>query len=67
MSQSWEIEARSYTPLSTASNESPPLSATAREALDAGTADSTRRAYTADWQNFTAWCAATTPPAPRRT
>lgn len=59
MSQSWEIEARSYTPLSTASNATPPLSTAAREALDAGTADSTRRAYSADWSEFTAWCAAT--------
>ncbi|MDX3578659.1 site-specific integrase [Streptomyces sp. FL07-04A] len=58
MSQSWEIEARPYTPLTAVSNATPPLSAAAREALDAGTADSTRRAYSADWAEFTAWCAA---------
>ncbi|MER6557229.1 site-specific integrase [Streptomyces sp. NPDC001027] len=59
MSQSWEIEARPYTPLSAVSNLTPPLSAAAREALAAGTADSTRRAYSADWEEFTGWCAAT--------
>jgi site-specific recombinase XerD len=57
MSQSWEIEVRSDEPPATVSNITPPLSAAAREALDAGTADSTRRAYTADWNEFTAWCA----------
>lgn len=59
MSQSWEIEARPYTPLTAVSNTTPPLSAAAREALDAGTADSTRRAYSADWSEFTSWCAST--------
>jgi site-specific recombinase XerD len=59
MSQSWEIEVRSDEPLSAVSNLTPPLSAAAREALDAGTADSTRRAYSADWRTFTDWCAAT--------
>jgi len=32
------------------------LSAAARVALAAGTADSTRRAYSADWHHFTTWC-----------
>ncbi|MFG2948167.1 site-specific integrase [Streptomyces adustus] len=59
MSQSWEIEARQYAPPTAASNATPPLSAAAREALAAGTADSTRRAYSSDWSEFTAWCAAT--------
>lgn len=36
-----------------------PLSDAARDALAAGTADSTRRAYASDWAAFTAWCAAT--------
>lgn len=58
MSQSWEIEVRADSDLSAVSNESPPLSAAAREALAAGTADSTRRAYSADWETFTRWCAA---------
>ncbi|MEH0587408.1 site-specific integrase [Streptomyces sp. B21-106] len=58
MSQSSEIEARSYTPLSAVSNVTPPLSGAARDALAAGTADSTRRAYTGDWRTFTDWCAA---------
>ncbi|MFF7139579.1 site-specific integrase [Streptomyces sp. NPDC008196] len=33
------------------------LSAAARQALAAGTADSTRRAYSSDWEGFTVWCA----------
>ncbi|MFJ4924078.1 site-specific integrase [Streptomyces sp. NPDC088736] len=33
------------------------LSDAARDALSAGTADSTRRAYRTDWAQFTAWCA----------
>ncbi|XUL89727.1 site-specific integrase [Streptomyces galilaeus] len=36
-----------------------PLSDAARDALAAGTADSTRRAYSTDWANFTAWCTKT--------
>lgn len=59
MSQSWEIEVRPGAPLSAVSNATPPLSAAARDALAAGTADSTRRAYSADWQEFTNWCAET--------
>jgi site-specific recombinase XerD len=57
MSQSWELETRSETAPAVPSNAPRPLSAAAREALDAGTADSTRLAYTSDWQEFTAWCA----------
>lgn len=59
MSQNREIATRDYTALAPVSNESQPLSAAAREALDAGTADSTRRAYANDWAEFTAWCATT--------
>lgn len=57
MSQSWELELRSETAPAALSNVPRPLSAAAREALDAGTADSTRRAYASDWQEFTDWCA----------
>lgn len=34
------------------------LSPAARQALEDGTADATRRAYSRDWQAFTDWCAA---------
>ncbi|NUP46145.1 MAG: tyrosine-type recombinase/integrase [Catenulispora sp.] len=34
-----------------------PLSPAARAAVEAGTADSTRVAYSRDWEAFTAWCA----------
>lgn len=34
-----------------------PLSPEARAALDAGTAESTRTAYSRDWAQFAAWCA----------
>lgn len=57
MSQSWELEPRPETTPAAVANTTRPLSAAAREALDAGTADSTRRAYSTDWQTFTAWCA----------
>ncbi|TXJ80682.1 site-specific integrase [Streptomyces lavendulae] len=57
MSQSYEIAVSGNGPSAVVSNATPPLSATAREALDAGTADSTRRAYANDWAEFTAWCA----------
>ncbi|WP_254876229.1 site-specific integrase [Streptomyces sp. CAI-85] len=40
-------------------NASQPLSGAARDALAAGTADSTRRAYSTDWATFTDWCAST--------
>ncbi|MFJ9018763.1 tyrosine-type recombinase/integrase [Streptomyces sp. NPDC102259] len=36
-----------------------PLSEAARAALEAGTADNTRRGYSSDWAAFTVWCAAT--------
>ncbi|MFD8739404.1 tyrosine-type recombinase/integrase [Streptomyces sp. NPDC059618] len=58
MSQSSEIAVRSEAHSDTMLNESQPLSGAAREALAAGTADSTRRAYSSDWSEFTAWCAA---------
>ncbi|MEV6833608.1 site-specific integrase [Streptomyces sp. NPDC051133] len=59
MSQSYEIAVPGNGPSDAVSNATPALSAAAREALDAGTADSTRRAYSNDWAEFTAWCAAT--------
>jgi site-specific recombinase XerD len=34
------------------------LSPAARAAVEAGTADATRTAYSRDWETFTAWCAA---------
>jgi integrase len=34
-----------------------PLSPAARQALEAGTADATRAAYSRDWETFTSWCA----------
>jgi site-specific recombinase XerD len=36
-----------------------PLSEAARAALEAGTADNTRRGYSSDWAAFTDWCATT--------
>ncbi|MEU8031945.1 site-specific integrase [Streptomyces sp. NPDC049099] len=59
MSQSSEVAVPDNGPSVVVSNASPPLSAAAREALDAGTADSTRRAYSNDWAEFTAWCTRT--------
>ncbi|WP_244188801.1 site-specific integrase [Streptomyces yokosukanensis] len=59
MSQSSEIAVPDNGQSAVVSNATPPLSAAARDALDAGTADSTRRAYSTDWQEFTAWCATT--------
>lgn len=58
MSQNREIVRRDYTPLPSLDNDTPPLSGAALEALAAGTADSTRRAYSADWRTFTDWCTA---------
>lgn len=57
MSQSSEIAVRANGPSGVVDNTTPALSGAARAALAAGTADSTRRAYTADWTQFTAWCA----------
>jgi site-specific recombinase XerD len=57
MSQNRELATRHNTPPTGLSNESPALSGAAREALAAGTADSTRRAYSTDWAQFTDWCA----------
>lgn len=59
MSQSSEIAVRHNEPAGVLDNTTPPLSGAAREALAAGTADSTRRAYRSDWSEFTAWCATT--------
>lgn len=59
MSQSYEVAVPDNGPSVVASNATPALSAAAREALDAGTADSTRRAYANDWAEFTAWCTTT--------
>ncbi|MFJ9376822.1 site-specific integrase [Streptomyces sp. NPDC101455] len=56
MSQSSEIAVRHNEPGDVLDNTTPPLSGAAREALAAGTADATRRAYTSDWAEFTAWC-----------
>lgn len=58
MSQSSEIAVRPTGALGDHDNSSTPLSGAAREALAAGTADSTRRAYSSDWAEFTAWCTA---------
>ena len=57
MSQSSEIAVRGNDPADTLDNTTPALSGAAREALAAGTADATRRAYSSDWSEFTAWCA----------
>ncbi|MER5470854.1 tyrosine-type recombinase/integrase [Streptomyces sp. NPDC002685] len=57
MSQSSEIVVRPTGALDDRDNSTLPLSGAARAALDAGTADSTRRAYTSDWSEFTTWCA----------
>lgn len=59
MSQSYEVAVPDNGPSVVVSNATPALSAAAREALDAGTADSTRRAYANDWAEFTAWCTTT--------
>ncbi|MEV5792675.1 tyrosine-type recombinase/integrase [Streptomyces sp. NPDC052192] len=65
MSQSSEIAVRRNDPAETLDNATPALSGAAREALAAGTADSTRRAYSSDWSEFTNWCAANSrPPLP---
>ncbi|QFZ74000.1 tyrosine-type recombinase/integrase [Streptomyces fagopyri] len=65
MSQSSEIAVRRNDPAETLDNTTPPLSGAAREALAAGTADSTRRAYSSDWSEFTTWCATNgRPPLP---
>ncbi|MFG2436494.1 tyrosine-type recombinase/integrase [Streptomyces sp. NPDC048508] len=65
MSQSSEIAVRRNGPAETVDNTTPPLSGAAREALAAGTADSTRRAYSSDWAEFTNWCEANSrPPLP---
>ncbi|MFE5139265.1 tyrosine-type recombinase/integrase [Streptomyces fagopyri] len=58
MSQSSEIAVRGNDPADALDNTTPALSGAAREALAAGTADSTRRAYSSDWSEFTAWCTA---------
>lgn len=58
MSQSSEIVVRRTGATDPLDNTTPALSGAAREALAAGTADSTRRAYASDWSEFTAWCAA---------
>lgn len=65
MSQSSEIAVRRNDPAETLDNTTPALSGAAREALAAGTADSTRRAYSSDWTEFTAWCSTNgRPPLP---
>ncbi|MCW2899681.1 MAG: putative integrase/recombinase [Streptosporangiaceae bacterium] len=65
MSQSSEIATRSDAPSAAVDNTTQPLSGAARAALAAGTADSTRRAYASDWEQFTDWCAAVgRPPLP---
>lgn len=57
MSQSSEIAVRANGPSVAIDNTTPALSGAARAALAAGTADSTRRAYSSDWAQFTQWCA----------
>ena len=57
MSQSSEIAVRCNDLADALDNTTPTLSGAAREALAAGTADATRRAYSSDWSEFTAWCA----------
>jgi site-specific recombinase XerD len=57
MSQSSEIAVRTNGPSGVVNNRTPALSGAACAALEAGTADSTRRAYSSDWRTFTAWCA----------
>ncbi|MFD4788882.1 site-specific integrase [Streptomyces sp. NPDC058459] len=59
MNQSSEIAVPRNGPSGIVSNATPALSGAARAALDAGTADSTRRAYSNDWAQFATWCAAT--------
>lgn len=59
MSQSSEIAVVANGPSVAIDNRTPALSGAARAALAAGTADSTRRAYSSDWAQFTAWCADT--------
>ncbi|MBY8879747.1 site-specific integrase [Actinacidiphila acidipaludis] len=56
MSQSSEIAVRANGSSGALDNRTPALSGAARAALEAGTADSTRRAYSADWRAFTDWC-----------
>jgi site-specific recombinase XerD len=57
MSQELELSRRHHGAVEP--TESARLSDAARVALAAGTADSTRRAYSSDWAQFTAWCSAT--------
>lgn len=59
MSQSYEVAIPDEALPVGALNASQPLSGAARDALAAGTADSTRRAYSTDWATFTTWCATT--------
>jgi site-specific recombinase XerD len=59
MSQSSEIAVPDTRPAEAVDNRTPALSGAARAALEAGTADSTRRAYSGDWARFTEWCATT--------
>ncbi|GAA4866007.1 site-specific integrase [Kitasatospora terrestris] len=49
-------DTRSATPADT--NDSPALSGAAQAAMAAGIPDSTKRAYSGDWQRFTDWCTA---------
>ncbi|WP_333767737.1 site-specific integrase [Streptomyces sp. IBSBF 2435] len=58
MSQSNEVAVPTNGPSAVVDNTTPALSGAAREALAAGTADSTRRAYSSDWRQFTDWCIA---------
>lgn len=51
-----EIANRAQGPLATPGTRRA-LSAAAREAVAAGTADATRAAYSRDWEAFIAWCA----------
>jgi site-specific recombinase XerD len=57
MSQELELSGRHHDAVATV--EPARLSEAARAAVAAGTADSTRRAYASDWEQFTDWCAAT--------